>query len=134
MSPVAWRLKRSATKLMTLMSGMRLAFGLFVSPLNPATGVGPGALSLVLALGQLVIGLTQPLLAVIAARIGATRVVVLAALAFARPAAWPTPAVVATTWVVPARMRPARRPAGVGRRLMPPSAEAATASTLRSAP
>jgi hypothetical protein len=108
MSPVVWRLKRSAAKLMTLMSGMRLAFGLFVAPLNPATGMGPGALSLVLALGQLAIGLTQPLLAVIDARVGATRAVVLATLAFALPAAWPPPALVATTWAMPARMRPAR--------------------------
>ena len=104
MNPNAWSVKRSAAELMTLMSGMRLAFGLFVSPLSPSTGT----VSLVLALGQLAIGLTQPLLATIAARIGATRIIVLATLAFALPAAWPPPAVVATAWVVPARMRLAR--------------------------
>ena len=106
MDPVAWRVTLSAAALMLLMAGTRSAFGLFVSPINSATGIGLGTLSLVLALGQLGIGLTQPLIGAAAARFGATRVIVLGALSFAAlsalPAAWPVPAVVAAALIASA--------------------------------
>jgi predicted MFS family arabinose efflux permease len=48
--------------------------GLFVSPLNTATGLGIGSISLAFAFGQLWWGLTQPVAGAIADKIGAGRV------------------------------------------------------------
>ena len=58
----AWRLTLAAAALMALVSGGRASYGLFVSPLNSASGIGLASFSLALALGQLAVGLTQPLL------------------------------------------------------------------------
>jgi predicted MFS family arabinose efflux permease len=82
--------------LMGLAMGGRSAFGLFVSPLNSASGMGLAALSFVLALGQLGVGLAQPAIGAFADRYGAARVIVagalLLALTTAMPAVWPVPA------------------------------------------
>ena len=98
MDPIAWRVTLSAAALMTLMGGLRSAGGLFVSPLNSASELGLGTLSLVLALGQLGVGVAQPLVGTAAERYGAARVISLGALlcmAFTvLPAAWPLPGVV----------------------------------------
>jgi MFS family permease len=103
MDPLGWRVTLSAAALMTLMAGLRSSLGLFVSPLNTASGIGLGTLSLMLALGQLGVGLTQPLLGAAAERIGASRVILLGATLFAAffalPAAWPLPGVVSTALV-----------------------------------
>jgi len=99
MDAAAWRLTLAAAALMALVAGGRAAFGLFVSPLNSASGIGLATFSLALALGQLAVGLTQPLLGALADRAGASRVIVCGAavliLVTALPAGWPMPSVVA---------------------------------------
>ena len=103
MDALAWRVTLSAAALMTLMAGLRSALGLFVSPLNTASGIGLGTLSLMLALGQLGVGLTQPLLGAAAEKIGAARVILLGATLFAAlfalPVVWPLPGVVSLALV-----------------------------------
>jgi MFS family permease len=76
MNPRAWRLTLAAAALTALVVGTRSAFGLFVSPLNTATGAGLASLSLALALGQLAVGFTQPLVGAMSDRFGAARVIV----------------------------------------------------------
>ena len=104
MNAAAWRVTLAAAALMALVTGGRSAFGLFVSPLNTASGVGLAALSLGLAFGQLAVGLAQPFLGALADRIGAARVVVVGALAFALltalPAVWPVATVLMASLVL----------------------------------
>lgn len=57
-----------------LTMGTRQTMGLFLSPLNSATGLGLGSISLAFAFGQLWWGLTQPFAGAIADRVGAGRV------------------------------------------------------------
>jgi predicted MFS family arabinose efflux permease len=91
----AWRLTLAASVLMGLVMGGRSGLGLFISPLNTASGIGLSALSLALALGQLGIGLAQPLIGAMADRHGAARVIVigslLLAVTMAVPAVAPVP-------------------------------------------
>ena len=98
MNAAAWRLTLAAAALMALVAGGRSAFGLFVSPLNSASGIGLAAFSFALAVGQLAIGFVQPAIGALVDRIGAARVIArgawLLALATALPAVWPVPAVV----------------------------------------
>jgi predicted MFS family arabinose efflux permease len=98
MNAVAWRVTLAAAALTALVAGGRTSFGLFVSPLNTASGVGLASLSITLALGQLALGVAQPLLGAAADRHGAARVIAGGALALAvtmaLPALWPQP------WVV----------------------------------
>jgi predicted MFS family arabinose efflux permease len=75
-----WQIALAAAALMALTTGSRSAMGLFMGPLNTATGVGLAGLSLALAVGQLVWGLAQPLTAWAASRLGVARLVVLGAL------------------------------------------------------
>jgi len=72
----AWRATFAATALMGVTMGSRSAFGLFLSPLNGATGIGMGVVSLAVALGHLALGLSQPGVAGLAERHGAARVIV----------------------------------------------------------
>jgi predicted MFS family arabinose efflux permease len=99
MDAAAWRLTLAAAALMALVAGGRAAFGLFVSPLNSASGIGLASFSLAMALGQLAVGVVQPLLGALVDRAGAARVIVcgaaLLALATALPVGWPLPSVVA---------------------------------------
>jgi MFS family permease len=81
MSSTAWRATFAATALMALVMGGRAAFGLFVSPLNGATGLGLAAISFGFALAQLASGLVQPAIGTLAERHGAARVMALGALA-----------------------------------------------------
>ena len=57
-----------------LTMGTRQTMGLFLSPLNTATGLGIGSISLAFAFGQLWWGLTQPFAGAMADQIGAGRV------------------------------------------------------------
>jgi len=75
MNTLAWRLTLAATALMALVMGSRSAFGLFVSPLNTATGIGLAGISLAAAMAQLGLGIGQPLVGRLAERHGATRVI-----------------------------------------------------------
>lgn len=106
MNAAAWRITLAAAALMALVAGGRAAFGLFVSPLNSASGMGLAAISLALALGQLGFGLVQPVLGAMADRWGAARVIVFGAawlaLTTALPALWTWPAVVSLSLVASA--------------------------------
>ena len=57
-----------------LTMGARQSMGLFLGPLNTATGLGLASISLAFAFGQLWWGLTQPFAGMVADRIGAGRV------------------------------------------------------------
>jgi predicted MFS family arabinose efflux permease len=98
MNAAAWRVTVIAATLMGLVGGGRTAFGLFVSPLNGATGLGLAGFSLAFALGQLAIGFAQPVVGALADRHGPARVVsigaVLLAASTALPALCPLPAAV----------------------------------------
>lgn len=52
-------------------TGIRRSLGLFMSPLNSATGLGIAAISLAMAVSQLVWGVAQPLFGALADRYGA---------------------------------------------------------------
>lgn len=96
MNAAAWRLTLAASLLMGLVMGGRSGLGLFISPINTASGIGLSSLSLALALGQLGIGLAQPFIGAMADRHGAARVIVVGSLLLAvtmtAPAIWPLPA------------------------------------------
>jgi predicted MFS family arabinose efflux permease len=98
MNAAAWRLTIAAAALTAMVFGTRAAFGLFVSPLNTASGMGLATLSFALAPGQLALGFAQPVVGALSDRLGAARVIVvgalLLALTTALPAAWPIGAVV----------------------------------------
>ncbi|MCC7115156.1 MAG: MFS transporter, partial [Burkholderiales bacterium] len=104
MNAAAWRATLAAATLMALVAGGRSVFGLFVSPLNTASGLGLANLSL--ALGQLAVGVAQPAVGALADRFGAARVIAggawLLAITTALPVAWPVPAMVALALVASA--------------------------------
>lgn len=106
MNAAAWRITLAAAALMALVAGGRAAFGLFVSPLNTASGMGLAAISFALALGQLGFGLAQPAIGAMTDRWGAARVIVLGATLLAVTTALPAlstgPAVVALSLVTSA--------------------------------
>lgn len=83
MNRTAWRVTLVAATLMALASGLRASGGLFVSPLNTASGLGLATISLLFAAGQLALGLAQPIIGAWADRHGAARVVSAGALALA---------------------------------------------------
>jgi predicted MFS family arabinose efflux permease len=69
-----WLVLLAAAGIFALTMGTRQTMGLFLSPLNTATGLGIGSISLAFAFGQLWWGLTQPFAGAIADKIGAGRV------------------------------------------------------------
>lgn len=70
---IRWLVACAAGILLVTM-GIRQSLGLFVSPLNTATGLGLASISLALAVGQFTWGAVQPLAGAAAERWGATRV------------------------------------------------------------
>jgi MFS family permease len=79
----AWPLLLTAGIIMMITMGARQSQGLFVSPLNSATGLGIVAISFAMAVGQFVWGASQPIFGAIADRYGPTRVVMLGAVLLA---------------------------------------------------
>lgn len=73
--PLVWVLVAAAGTF-ALTMGARQSMGLFISPLNTATGLGLASISLAFAFGQLWWGLTQPLAGIVADRVGPGRVLV----------------------------------------------------------
>jgi predicted MFS family arabinose efflux permease len=73
----------SAALLLAIITGSRTSFGLFVSPLNSATGLGLASISLAIAVSQLVAGAAQPVVGALSDRIGTGRIVVAGALLLA---------------------------------------------------
>lgn len=71
--PLGWVLLAAAGTF-ALTMGARQSMGLFVGPINTATGIGLGGVSLAFAFGQLWWGLTQPMAGIVADRQGSGRV------------------------------------------------------------
>jgi MFS family permease len=69
-----WVVLLAAAGTFALTMGTRQTMGLFLSPLNTATQLGLGRISLAFAFGQLCWGLTQPFAGAMADRVGAGRV------------------------------------------------------------
>ena len=82
-SRAAWALMLAAAAIMMLTMGARQTMGLFLSPLNTATGLGIASISLALAVGQLMWGVAQPIFGAVADRYGSMRVIILGALMLA---------------------------------------------------
>jgi MFS family permease len=69
-----WIAVGAAAAVFALTMGNRQSMGLFISPINTATGLGLVNISLAFAIGQLWWGLTQPFAGAVADKIGAGRV------------------------------------------------------------
>ena len=74
-----WLVLLAAAGTFALTMGTRQSMGLFLGPLNTATGLGLGSISLAFACGQLFWGLTQPFAGAMADKVGAGRVLLLGA-------------------------------------------------------
>jgi MFS family permease len=84
MSPRAsWLLILAAAATLMITMGARLTTGLFLSPINSATGLGIASISLAMAVGQFMWGASQPVFGAVADKYGAGRVLVLGALMLA---------------------------------------------------
>lgn len=75
-----WLVLLAAAGTFALTMGTRQTMGLFLSPLNTATGLGLGSISLAFAFGQLWWGLTQPFAGALADKVGAGRVLLAGAI------------------------------------------------------
>jgi len=73
----------AASVLLAITMGSRSSFGLFVSPLNSATGLGLAAISFAAAVSQLVWGAAQPAVGALADRHGTARVIAIGGLLLA---------------------------------------------------
>ena len=74
-----WKITAAAAALTALIAGSRTSFGLFLSPINTATGLGMASISLAAAVGQLAAGLALPFVGALARRHGAARVIAVGA-------------------------------------------------------
>jgi MFS family permease len=75
-----WLVLLAAAGTFALTMGTRQTMGLFLSPLNTATGLGLASISLAFAFGQLWWGVTQPFAGAMADKVGAGRVLLAGAL------------------------------------------------------
>lgn len=75
-----WLVLLAAAGTFALTMGTRQTMGLFLSPLNTATGLGLASISLAFAFGQLWWGLTQPFAGAMADKVGAGRVLLAGAI------------------------------------------------------
>jgi len=73
----AWTLILVASAVMMITTGTRLTSGLFLSPLNTATGLGLATISFVMAVAQLMWGVAQPVFGAVADKYGPGRVIAL---------------------------------------------------------
>ena len=78
-----WTLVLSAAAILAVTMGIRQSLGLFVSPLNSATGLGIVSISLAMAIGQFFWGLAQPVFGILADRVGSYKTIVLGTLLMA---------------------------------------------------
>lgn len=78
-----WLFMVVAASILMITMGSRQSMGLFVSPLNSATGLGIASISLAMAIGQFVWGASQPVFGAIADRWGPGRVIVAGAVLLA---------------------------------------------------
>src|SRR6202051_595881 len=70
-----WLLIAGASAILLITMGARQTIGLFLAPLDDATGLGIVAISLAVAVGQFVWGLAQPVFGAFADRFGPGRVI-----------------------------------------------------------
>ena len=75
-----WLLLLIASAILMITMGARQTIGLFIAPLNAATGLGIVAISLAAAIGQFSWGLAQPVFGALADRFGPGRILVLGGL------------------------------------------------------
>jgi MFS family permease len=95
----SWLLMISAAAILTITMGARQSIGLFLSPINTATGVGIEAISLAMAIGQFTWGAVQPAFGAIADKFGSTKVLVFGTLLLAAGTAL-TPFATGTTGLI----------------------------------
>ncbi|MBV8492018.1 MAG: MFS transporter [Alphaproteobacteria bacterium] len=81
--PLRWMLPLAAAAILLITTGGRQTIGLFIAPLDQATGLGIVSISLAVAIGQFVWGAAQPFFGALADRYGAGRVIVLGAILLA---------------------------------------------------
>src|SRR5438552_11941501 len=74
--PLRWILPLAAAAILLITTGGRQTIGLFVAPLDQATGFGIVSISLAIAIGQFTWGFSQPFFGALADRFGAGRVIV----------------------------------------------------------
>lgn len=79
----AWIIMLSAAAILMITMGVRQTAGLFVAPLDAATGMGIVSLSFALAIGQFVWGLVQPIFGALADKRGSFAVLVFGAVLLA---------------------------------------------------
>jgi len=72
----AWIVTLAAAAILMVTMGVRQSTGLFISPLNTSTGLGITAISLALAIAQLMWGVIQPVAGAIADRYGPAKVLI----------------------------------------------------------
>jgi MFS family permease len=70
-----WPLVVTAALILLVTMGARQTIGLFIAPLDTATGLGIVSISLAVAIGQFVWGLAQPIFGMVADRYGPGRVI-----------------------------------------------------------
>mgnify|MGYP003343331342 FL=1 len=75
-----WGLVLPAAMILLITMGVRQVSGLFISPINTATGVGVVGISFALGVGQFVWGASQPVFGMIADRYGSVLVLVVGTL------------------------------------------------------
>src|SRR6185312_7681529 len=83
MSVSGWRVVAAAAAILLITMGARQTIGLFVAPLDEATGLGIVAISLAIAVGQFVWGVAQPVFGAFADRFGPGRVIAFGSLMLA---------------------------------------------------
>jgi MFS family permease len=74
-----WLFMITAAAILMITMGARQSLGLFVSPLNTHTGLGITTISLAMAIGQFMWGVSQPIFGAMADRWGPVRVIALGA-------------------------------------------------------
>ena len=71
-----WPLALAAAAIMLVTMGIRQSMGLFIAPIDMATGMGIASISFALAIAQLMWGAVQPIAGAVADRFGTGRVLV----------------------------------------------------------
>lgn len=94
----AWPLIIVSALILMITMGSRQTMGLFISPLNTATGLGIVAISFAMAVSQLMWGVAQPIFGAIADRYGSVRVVV--AGGFLLALGWALTPMVSSEWAL----------------------------------
>ena len=78
-----WAFVMTASVILLITMGARQTIGLFIAPLDTATGLGIVSISLAVAIGQFVWGFAQPLFGIVADRYGPGRVIAFGAIMMA---------------------------------------------------